>query len=485
MTVSFNQIPAALRLPGVYVEFDPSQAGIAQQSFKRLILGQRLASGTVAANVPTRVTSAEQADTYFGRGSQLAEMIKAALKVDPWLDTRAIALDDNAAGVAASGSIALTGPATASGTLNVYIGGVRVQVAVASADSATTIATALAAAINADTSLPVTASAAAGTVTLTARHAGECGNDIDIRLNYYGEQTPAGVGATITAMAGGTGNPDISTAITAMADEWYNWIAMPWTDTANIVALETELDDRYGPMRQIGARAFAAYKGTHAATLTWGNARNNPHVSVLGVQNSPTQPCIIAAVYCARASQALAIDPARPLQTLELTGVLAPDLADRWTDTERNLALFDGISTFRVQPDGTVRIERAITQYQINAGGVDDTAYLDVNTPETLERHRYNVRSEIGLRYPRHKLAADTQPVLPGQALARPKDVAATMVNVYQREIELGWVEDLEAYKASLYVEIDPNDPNRVNAVDHPNLVNQLRIVANLVQFKV
>ncbi len=483
--IGFTQIPANLRLPGAYIEFDASLAGLAQASFKRLILGQRLASGQSAAGVPVRITSAAQAEREFGRGSQIAAMLGHVMAIDPWTETWAIALDDNPAGSAASGSIALTGPATAPGTLNVYIGGRRVQVGVGSGDAAATIATNLAAAINADTSLPVTATSATGTVTLTARNAGEAGNGIDIRLNYYGEATPAGVGVTITAMSGGTGNPDITAAIAAMGSEWYRWIAMPWTDTANIVALETELADRYSAMRQIGGRAFAAIAGTHAAVTTWGNGRNSPHVSVLGGQGSPTPPYEIAAIYCAVASQALAIDPARPLQTLELTGMLAPALADRWTDTERNLALWDGISTYKVAQDGRCRIEAAITQYQVNAAGVDDAAYLYVNTPETLETHRYNVRSEIGLRYPRHKLAMDSQPVPPGAPIARPKDIKATLLAVYQREIDQGLMEDYEGYKATLHVEIDANNPTRVNVVDQPNLVNQLRVFANLVQFRV
>jgi len=483
--IAFSQIPASLRLPGAYIEFDASLAGLAKASFKRLIIGQRLAAGTVAADVPTRITSASTAEKSFGRGSMLSEMCAHVMEIDQWTETWAIALDDNGAGAAATGTIGLTGPSTAAGTLNLYIGGRRVQAAVGSGDSATVVGDALAAAVNADTRLPVTAANVAGTVTFTARHKGECGNDIDVRMNYYGEETPAGVGTVITVMSGGTGNPDISTTIAAIAASWYRWIAMPYTDTANLVLLETELDARYSAMQQIGGRAFAAYNGTNAAALTWGNGRNSAHVSVMGTQKSPSQPCEIAAIYCARASQSLSNDPARPLQTLKLTGMLAPSVTDRWSDTERNLALFDGISTFAVGADGSVHIEAAITQYQLNDAGVDDVAYLYVNTPETLEVHRYNVRSEIGLRYPRHKLAMDSQPVPSGAAIARPKDIAATMRAVYQGEIDDGLMEDFKSYASTLFVEIDPANPNRVNVVDQPNLVNQLRVFANLVQFRV
>jgi len=483
--IAFNQIPAALRLPGSYIEFDASLAGNAQQPFKRLMIGQRFSTGTIAANIPTRVTNLSQAEAMFGRGSMLASMLNKALAVDPWMETWAIALDDLVAGVEAAGAITFGGNALKAGLLHLYIGGRHIPIAVGSVATSVSLASDVATAINADTSLAVTAVAALGVVTLTARHKGLVGNDLDIRFNYYAESMPDGITATIAPMAGGAGNPDVSTAIAAMGSDWYRWIALPYTDVSNIGLFETELNDRYSALRQMGARAFGAYNGTHTAALALGAARNNPHVSIMGSQNSPTPSYEIAAIYCAQASKHLAIDPARPLQTLPLIGMLAPAIQDKWTDMERNLALWDAVSTYKVQPDGTCSIEAAITQYQTNAAGVDDSAYLYINTPETLETHRYNVRSKIGLLYPRHKLAMDSTPLPPGAAIARPKDIAATLRGVYQQEIDDGLMEDFAGYAATLFVEIDAANPNRVNVVDHPNLVNQLRVFANLVQFKV
>jgi phage tail sheath gpL-like len=54
-------------------------------------------------------------------------------------------LADNGAGVAATGTITITGPATASGTISLYLGGVLVSTAVANGDVQNTIATNLAA----------------------------------------------------------------------------------------------------------------------------------------------------------------------------------------------------------------------------------------------------------------------------------------------------------------------------------------------------
>jgi hypothetical protein len=47
-----------------------------------------------------------------------------------------------------------------------------------------------------------------------------------------------------------------------------------------------------------------------------------------------------------------------------------------------------------------------------------------------------------------------------------------------------GLVENLAAFKSHLLVERDPNDPNRLNVLYPPDLINQLRIFAVLAQFR-
>lgn len=484
MTLPFNQLPASLRLPGVYIEFDNSLAAQAEQSFKVLVIGQRLATGSVAQGVPTRVTNEAQAESFFGRGSMLAEMLKSMKAVDRFMETWAIALDDNGAGAFATGTVTVGGAPTASGTYNLYIGGKRVQTAVTSDQTTTQIATAIAAAVNADTSLPVTASAAAAVVTLTARHRGESGNTIDLRDNYYGEATPAGMTATIVAMSGGTGNPNVATAIAAFGQEWWNWIVMPYTDTANLTALETELNNRWGPMQQKGCRAFAAYRGAHAATGTFGSGRNSPHLTVMGTNIAPEPPYIWAAVNAIVASNALALDPARPLASLELTGLKPPKIETRWTDDERNLLLYDGIATYRATADGRCVIERQITTYQTNSAGVSDVSYLDINRPETLERVRYEQRALVALRFPRHKLSSTDERFGAGQPIVTATVIKAALISLYQDFIERGWCEDLAGYKASLVVEID-TALGRINWKDEPRLMGQAQVFAGLTQFRI
>ena len=485
MTISFNQIPIAIRTPGQYIEFDNTRAvqGLPQQQHKILVMGQRLTAGTVAQGVPKRILSASQAEEYFGRGSMLAAMLAALKAANTYTECWAVALDDNGAGVAASGTLAFSGSPTESGTLNLYVAGKRVQTAIVSGNTATQVATAVAAAINADTSLPVTAASLAGDVTVTARHKGECGNSIDLRVNYYqGEKTPKGLVLAITAMASGTGNPDASTAITAIGDEQYQTIITPWTDASNLADVEGLLSSRFGPMVQKEGHAFAAASGTHSALSTLGDSRNSPHLTIMGAGKSPTAPWVVAAV--TGAVDAYEPDPARPRQTLELPGVLPPAEADRYTRDERNLHLFDGISTFIVDAGGRVLIERLITTYKTNAFGVEDISYLDVETMRTIAYLRYTVRARIALKYPRHKLANDGTQYGPGQAIVTPKVIKAELLALFRQWEDAGLAENFEQFKRDLVVERNGSDPNRLDAVIPPDVINQFRVFAGQVQFR-
>ncbi len=488
MTISFNQIPDTIRVPLCYVEFDNSQAvqGTPSYMSKIMVFGQMLETGAATPGSPVQVLSADHGVKLFGRGSMLAAMIAGLKGANAYTETWAVPLADDAEGVAASGALTVTGPATGSGTLALYVAGVRVRVAVAAADTAAVIATKIAAAIAAEPDLPVTAAvngAVPEKVDLTCRWKGETGNAIDLRLGYYGETLPSGVGVAVTALSGGTANPDLADALAALGDSWWNYLCTPYTDAANMAALEAELDARGGPLKMVDGVAFAALAGSHAASTTWGAARNHQAVSCMAMGQSPTPPWTWAAVNCGVVAYHLDIDPARPLQTLELPGCLPPAVEDRWTMVERNLLLYSGLATHTVTRDGAVQIERQITTYQTNSYGLPDPSYLDVTTPATLSYLRYAIRTRITQKFPRHKLADDGTRFSPGQAIATPRIVRAELLALF-RELEAkGLVENFDSYKATLLVERDPDDRNRLNVRSNPDLVNQLRIYAQQVQF--
>jgi phage tail sheath gpL-like len=486
--ISFNQIPIDLRVPGVYIETDNSMAvgGLPVEHHRILVIGQRLTTGTVAEGVVKRINNKGQGEEYFGPGSMLSAMINALKDVNSYTELWAVALDEASAGVKAAGSITFGGTVTAAGTVCFYIGGKVVKLGVAAAEAAATTATNMAAAINDITDLPVTAAVNGEDtkkVDITCRWKGESGNDIDLRLNYYqGEKLPTGMTATIVAMASGKTNPDIDDAFAAIGDEQYHTIIQPWTDSTNLAAIYTEMQRRWSAIVKKEGHCFTAAAGSHADLSTLGDGVNDECLTIMGMQGSPSTPWAMAAAV--GAVDAYEVDPARPRQTLALTGILAPAKEARYTLSECNIHLNDGISTFYVDDNGVCRIQRLITTYQTNVSGVDDISYLNVETMRTIAYLRYSTRVRIALRYPRHKLADDGTEIAPGQAIVTPKVLRAEMIALFIQWMEVGLVENLAQFKRDLIVERNTSDPDRVDAIIPPDVINQFRVFAASLQFR-
>jgi phage tail sheath gpL-like len=487
--ISFNLIPSNIRTPGTYIEIDNSRAlrGLQPFATKILVLGQRRTTGSKAAGELVLVNSAEEAKTYFGAGSMLANMFDVLKKNNKYTESYAIAFDDNGAGVAASGTVTVTGTATADGTIHLYLAGVYIPVGVANSDAQNTVAASINAAINANVDLPVTSTVASNVVTVTCRHKGLMGNQIDTRLNYYGEKNGEknvpGVTVALVQLSGGTTNPTIASTLATLPDEIYDFIVMPFTDATNMTALENELSDRWGPLRMLEGGAFSAYKDTLANLSTFGNGRNSPYMCCMGFNNSPSPAYLWAAALGGKTAFEATQDPARPFHTLELRGILPPPDADVFNIEERNILLYDGIATFKTTKAGKVLIDRLITMYQTNAVGTGDPSYLDYNTMATLSYLRQTLRSRLAQKFPRHKIADDGTRFSPGQAITTPRGIKAEIVALFTEWEAAGLVEGVEQFKTELIVERHSGDPNRVDVQLPPDLVNQLNVIAAQIQF--
>lgn len=496
MAVSFTHIPANIRVPLFYAEVSNELAGHLSMQQPALIIGPAISPEPDEVNTPVLISSTAMAYEVFGAGSVLADMVNTYRQNDTFGELWAIAVDPGPDAAPARGGFAIGGEATSGGTLPLYIGGDLYRIGVAAGATPEAVAVTLAATINDDPFALVIAAADIGisapgvTLLLTAKQPGELGNDIRLDVAWRGlaagEMVPPGLSVDVVPMADGAGVPDIRPALEAMGDDVYDFCAIPWTDGATLDAVQQAMDDSTGRWawdRQIYGHFFSAKAGTLQSLQAFGRTRNDPHTTVHGYPNSPSPAWRRAAALTAEAATSLRIDPARPLQTLPLVGVLAPNRRDKFTINHRQTLLFAGIA---VEDDvaGQVRINRCITTYQRNVWGQPDPSWLDVTTPFTLAYFIRFLRQRILQKFPRHKLADDGAPIGPGQAVVTPRIIKAEIIAAYLEMAAANLVESVESFKSLLIVERDPQDPNRVNVLASPDLVNQLRVLGMLVAFR-
>jgi phage tail sheath gpL-like len=466
-----------------------------------LILGQKISTGTKSTDVVMAITRSGLADGYYGAGSILARMCNVFKSNNPNTELYAMAVSDNGAGVKSSCALCFSiylshagGVVSTNGeTINLMINGSAIPVVLTSGWSVGQVNSAVRAAINAMSTLPVNASTTAASVLLVqAVCPGVCGNGIDVRFNYNtGESWPrcfvttSGASLFQTPMAGGANNPSLAGVWAIIDGEQYHHIIQPYTDSTNLKSLEDELADRYKPLVDLQGHGYTCERAAVASCTTLGNSRNSPHNTIMCQYDSPTDPAEWAAALGAVASWNLNNDPARPLQFLSMKGILPPPAYNRFTRAERDTILYDGISTFIVDSGGSVMIERVISTYQTNALGIADPSYLDIETLFTLMEIRYQWKARMVSRFiiPRFKLADDTFPVQPGSYVVTPKTVKQETIALFSMLQEKGLIENLEDFKTNLVVERDLTDVNRVNVLLPPDLINQFRVLAGNIQF--
>jgi phage tail sheath gpL-like len=488
--LEFNSIPLDIRVPGSYVEFDNSMANTAlpAQLHRVLLFGQRKASGTIAAGVPTRIYASANSGTLFGRGSMLDRMIQLARGVSTQTELWAIAQDDLMAGTAATGAVTFTGTATAAGTLPLYVAGTQVPVGVTVGMTAAQLAAACVAALAALPDLPLVAAIDAtltSKVDLTCAWKGLTGNDIDLRTYYYhGDAIPAGITVAITPMAGGAGNPTLTASIASLGDVWFHSWAVPYTDGVSVAAVQTELNRRNGPTVQLRGRSYSFVRDTVGNLGTLGSSYNNQLLTFLGMAKLPTPTYEATAVLAMTVGTYAPIDPARPLGTLPLPGVMAPAIGDRFIQDDRESLLHQGISTAIVDDGGNVLIERLITTFQTSPAGLPDTSYLDVETVLTLFYLDFWLRQRIATKWPRFKLAPDGNKLPRGQRITSPKLIGLDLIAGANDLVDAGLITSLDDFKANLITEISASDKDRVNCLFPPTLVNRFLVFGAQIQFR-
>lgn len=488
--ITFNRIPTQLRVSVTLAEVDNSGARGGQAIYRTCLVGQKTSAGSATANTLVGVSSAAHAAELFGSGSMLHRMFLGAFKNDPSGTFVALPMDDNGSGVAATGLLTITGPATETGTLHLWIAGEYVPVTVTDGDTAIEVAAAIEAAVDAVTTLPVTATQQSPSndhkVTITAKNDGTLGNGIDIRLNYLpGQTTPAGLGVTITAMSSGATDVTLATGLDALGDEPIDFLVVPYTDSTSLGAIEDALSDvggRWDPVRGLYGQAFTFHAAANlGSSATLGAALNDPGLTAWSVTGSPTWAPEAAAACACAASGALKRAPAAAHGGIRVRGVAAPASAYRYTLTERNTLLYTGIATLRFEGEGVGRcyLDTTITTYQDDSAGNADESYLHVQTRRLITLIQRDAESSLSSAFAEHSLVADATPIPPGLKAASPAKVKGHLATRHDRWLRAGWCQgETGDFVDRLVVEINADSPTRLDVQMGPVVAQPLNTIA-------
>jgi phage tail sheath gpL-like len=424
MTISATSLAAANAVSVNNVQFAPASEVLAR---KIVVIGTYdPTKTTVVAATPIQVLSPEDAGGRFGFGFMLHRLVRAVFAgskgVECWCVPQA-----EVAGAKAAGTLTIVGTTTAAGTVHLYIAGDYVPVSIAKGSTAAQTATAIIAAITANTSLPVTA-AVDGSVTheidVTAKTTGTYGNEIKMRLNVFGgQELPAGMTSiTVVDLTGGTGTPVMANALNGLgtgdlanAGHFTDGVHGYLQDSTSLASISTyngEGNDATGLYDKLVARPLRFLTGdidagsdALTALAVIGNAakatdRTN---GIIAVPDSPNHPSEIAAVAIGVMARVNNDRAEESYVGKLLPGVIAGRQVaigastGRWTDTydNRDTAVKAGISPTIADAGFTVRLQNVLTFYHPDSVPVGSNGYRSMRNISIVQNLLNSVKTNF------------------------------------------------------------------------------------------
>ena len=392
-------------------------------------------------------------------------------------------LQDASSAVAATGTLTATGTATEDGTFQIKLGNeLTGAVAVSDGDDASAVATAMAAAINGATDVPVTASASAGVVTNTAKWEGSGGNSITAEI--VGD-LPAGIAVAITAYTSGDVNPDLATATNQFGETWETLVIPCFNVGAAtprdflMTFNETRWDDP-------NPRFFVALWGESETTVANATVISSTRTSdrtngIVNVPGSSSLPWVIAAAAVAEVAVRANDNPPYDYGRLPLRLIDAGTDGEQFDFNERNASLLGGAGTTELR-DNVVTLSDVITFYA--PSGQPTPAYRYVVDIVRLQNIVYNIRLLFdNEEWDGAPLVNDDDPIGTNPATKKPRMAVAEVAGLMDALAENAIIADLALAKASIVASIDAQNPKRLNLNVTVKLSGNTNQIANTLYF--
>jgi len=257
----------------------PSSEVILDDVERVLFVGQMLLGTATPGALVEYIGNSGEEDALFGEGSHLAEMIRLARLINKQTIFSAIPLADPAGDKAIS-TVTFGGSPTVSGTVTFYVYSGKYhkyEYTSTATDTPLIIADKIAEAILDDSKVQITASAAAGVLTLTARHVGTIGNGYGLWIENTIPLLTIGVGSPPFSV--GTGTPTLTDIFNVIGRVQYRTIV--WPNTYDLSVVMDWLNGRWsGQTKPLDGQVTICKSDTITNLKTFLNTKNDQILNV-------------------------------------------------------------------------------------------------------------------------------------------------------------------------------------------------------------
>ncbi len=467
--VTFDTVPANAVASAVFIEQKYRKSGITPGQQRIALLAQYLAAKTPVNNVPVAVTTADEVAALAGYGSMahlMAIKLFAAMGNVPAL-VDWIPIADGT--TAKEYTVTFASNAGSSGVWRIYVSGKRYEISVASGDTPTTSAAALAALITADLSCPFSATANVGVVTFVAKWKGLSSNSLDIRKNYVASDVnviPTTQTMVIASSVSGAGDPSIATALAGFGTTFYTWVLTGLNDSVAAGLLHTAGELRWDPVTKKPWLGVMGYIDTRANYVSAVGALNSKDVVYFPVEGSPNHPGEIAAAVVGVCAVSANTNPARPfggIGGLTVPGIL-PGSSAPWTWAQENAAELAGGSVSKVV-GGAVVIGDLLTTYKTNSAAAVDESFRYAVTVTNIQAKFYTIDAMLASDPFVRAIIIDDDSPFSGEYGLSPKKAKVEFMNLVDQWAESGWTKNQETVKAGIVVEINGTNAGRLDVL--------------------
>lgn len=447
-SIALTGLAANDPVPGSYLEINFAQgaASLGTAVYAILLVGNRTTAGTATvdtvvygpgANSPLPLVTVQDAINLFGQGGELHRMFRRVTNVNTVTPVYAIAVAESA-GVAATLAVTFATTAAANGTARFYMGDEFVDTAITSGDTATVIAANVAASINTKLDWAVTAAAAVGVLTVTAKQKGLRGNWLRGSCVILG--TGVATTSSVTAQTFFTGGTVADSNVNALATilpSRYYYIVSAAEDATQLGALSSQVNTQAAPTSGIRQRVVGASIDTSANATTIATGINSARCEITWMQNADWTPSELAAnaaaIYALGEAQTIVRcnwdfygnDPV----TQATWKVPYPRSGTTQTRNTIKAALNNGLTPIGINANGSTYLVSRITTRSLS-GANNDYRIRDAHKVTVCDFYGDDLQAKFALQFLGKKIAADPLPGqrIPGSDVVTPR-IAKAAIN--------------------------------------------------------